>query len=116
MCAVVGTFISASLTELWAIPPVRSASHSAASLATGMKVGLGRSGSCSVCSRTSPERFSFGRRAIALSSVCMTRTMIVRRDQPRGHITFANLPGWRRICASSFSGRVILVPSPTSSV
>jgi hypothetical protein len=74
-------FISASITELWAMPPVRSASHSAASLATGMKVGFGFSGSCSVCSQTLPDRFSYGRRANALSSVCNTRRMIVRRDQ-----------------------------------
>ena len=111
-----GTLKSASDMLDWAMPPVRSASHSAASLATGMKVGLGLSGSCSVRSRTSPPRFSFGRRAIALSSVCMTRTMIVRLDHPFGHITLANLPGWRTICPSSFSGRVTLVPSPTSSV
>ena len=116
MCAVVGTFISASVSELWAMPPVRLASHSAASLATGMKVGFGFSGSCSVCSQTLPERFSVGRRAIALSSVCITRRMIVRRDQPFGHSTWANLSGWRTICPSSFSGRVTRVPSPTSSV
>ncbi len=78
---MVGTFSSASVIELWATPPVRLASHSAASLATGMKVGFGFSGSCSVCSQTLPERFSVGRRAIALSSVCITRRMIVRRDQ-----------------------------------
>ena len=34
----------ASVTELWAIPPVRLASHSAAWLATGMNVGIGSLG------------------------------------------------------------------------
>ena len=86
-------FISASVVELWAIPPVRFASHSAAALATGMKVGIGRSGSCSVCSRTSPERFRVGRSAIALSSVCITRTMIVRLDQLRGKRTLGEAAG-----------------------
>ena len=88
-----GTLKSASETLDWAIPPVRSASHSAATLATGMKVGLGRSGSCSVVRRTLPPGIIFGRSAIALSSVCITSTMIVRLDQPFGHITLANFAG-----------------------
>ena len=82
---MVGTFMSASVIELWAIPPVRSAIHSAHSLATGMNVGLGFSGSCSVCRRTPPSSLRLGRSAIALSSVCITSRMIVRRDQPNGH-------------------------------
>ncbi len=38
------------------MPPVRLANHSAAWLAIGMNVGLGRSGSCSVCSQNDAER------------------------------------------------------------
>ena len=80
MWAVVGMLKSASVVELWAIPPVRLANHSAAWLATGMNVGLGFSGSCSVFSHSEPNGPSRGRSAIALSSVCITRMMIVRRD------------------------------------
>ena len=54
-----------------------------------MKVGFGFAGSCSVVRRTSPLRLRFGRRAIALSRVCITRTMIVRRDQPFGRMILA---------------------------
>ena len=88
MCAVVGMFATASVSPLCATPPVRSASHSANWFATGMNVGFGRSGSCSVRSRT-PPRMLRARSAIALSSDCMTSTMIVRRDQPRGQVSFS---------------------------
>ena len=87
MCAVVGMLKSASVTELCATPPVRSANHSAVRLAIGMNVGLGRSGSCSVSSQNEPNGPLRGRSAIALSSVCITRMMIVRRDQCFGNIT-----------------------------
>ena len=117
MCAVVGMLNSASMSALWAMPPVRLANHSAAWLAIGMNVGFGRSGSCSVLQPERAERQPLrGRSAIALSSVCITSRMIVRRDQWRGNRTFAQRVGWRTICASSFSGRVTRVPSPTSSV
>jgi hypothetical protein len=116
MWAVVGMFISASVIELCAMPPVRSAIHSAAWLATGMNVGLGFSGSCSVWRRTPPNGVRRGRSAIALSSVCMTSRMIVRRDQPYGLSTRIALTGWRSRAAIHFSGRVTRVPSPTSSV
>ena len=111
-----GMFAAASMIELCAIPPVRSASHSANALATGMNVGFGRSGSCSVRSRTRPPRPLRARSAIALSSDCMTSTMIVRSDQPRGFIVRANFSGLRAAAPSSFSGRVSAVPSPVSSV
>ena len=55
MWAVVGMLKSASVIALWAMPPVRLASQSAAWLATGMKVGIGRSGSCSVVSHRLPK-------------------------------------------------------------
>jgi hypothetical protein len=106
---------TASMKAVCAIPPVRRASHSANSLATGMKVGIGRSASCSVCSRA-PRRVAFAFSAIALSSVCMTRTMIVRRDQPRGSSSLMKVSGWRAAAPSSLSGRVTRVPSPTSTV
>ena len=76
------------------MPPVRFASHAANWLATGMNVGIGRSGSRSVCSRA-PRRVLCALNAIALSSVCITSTMIVRRDQPRGSSSFRNVTGWR---------------------
>ena len=113
---MVGMFATASMTELWAIPPVRSASHSANRLAIGMKVGFGRSGSCSVLRRTPPNRLRRARSAIALSSDCITSTMIVRCDQPRGRLRRARRTGWRAAAPSSFSGRVSRVPSPTRSV
>ena len=116
MCAVVGMLKSASVRALCAMPPVRSANHSAALLAIGMKVGFGRSASCSVRNRIEPNGPRLGRSAIALSSVCMTSRMIVRRDQCFGNSTFARRRGCRTICPSSFSGRVRRVPSPTSSV
>ena len=81
-----------------------------------MKVGFGRSGSCSVLSRTRPLRPGRARSAIALSSDCMTSTMIVRFDQPRGLSVRASGTGWRTAAPASFSGRVSGVPSPTSSV
>ena len=56
------------------------------------------------------------RSAIALSTVCITSTMIVRRDQPRGLNSFRNVSGWRAAALSSFSGRVTRVPSPTITV
>ena len=93
MWAVEGMLNSASVTELCAIPPVRSANHSAAWLATGMKVGLGRSGSCSVCSQNEPNGPLRGRSAIALSSVCITSMMIVRRDQCLANSTLREAPG-----------------------
>ena len=46
----------------------------------------------------------------------MTSTMIVRPDQPRGLSVFASVRGWRTAAPASFSGRVIGVPSPVSSV
>ena len=107
---------SASMNELWATPPVRRASHSAKWLATGMYVGIGRAASCSVCSFMPPPNVRRGRSAIALSSVCMTSTMIVRRDQPRGSNSRRNVTGCRAAARSSLSGRVTRVPSPTSSV
>ncbi len=54
------------MIELCAIPPVRLASHSVNAFATGMNVGFGRSGSCSVCSRTPPSGPRRARSAIAL--------------------------------------------------
>ena len=116
MWAVVWMLNSASVSALCAIPPVRFANHSAALLATGMKVGLGRSGSCSVCSQNEPRGPLRGRSAIALSSVCITRMMIVRRDQCLANSTLARRRGCIRIWAASLSGRVTRVPSPVSSV
>ena len=104
------------MIELCAIPPVRFASQAAKWLATGMKVGFGRSGSCWVCRWMPPPSERLGTSEIALSSVCMQSTMIVRRDQPRGEIVRSSRSGWRAIVPSSFSGRVTRVPSPTISV
>ena len=85
MCAVVGMLNSASMIALCAIPPVRSASHSAASLATGMNVGFGLVGVLlGLQPHAAASASACGRSAIALSSVCITSRMIVRRDQPRG--------------------------------
>ena len=113
---MLGMFAAASMIELCAIPPVRSASHCANAFATGMKVGFGRSGSCSVRSRTRPLRRRVARSAIALSSDCITSTMIVRFDHPRGFSVRVRRTGWRTPAAASLSGRVSGVPSPTSSV
>ena len=96
---MVGMLNSASVSELCAIPPVRLANHSAVWLAIGMNVGLGRSGSCSVFSQNDPNGPLWGRRAIALSSVCITRMMIVRRDQCLGNITCASRLGCRSTCS-----------------
>ncbi len=45
-----------------------------------------------------------------MSRFCMTSTMIVRRDQPRGERVLSSRSGWRAIVASNFSGRVTRVP------
>ncbi len=96
---------------------MRSASHSAAWLAAGMNVGLGFSASCSVASLTPvPNRLGLALNRSALSTVCITSTSTLRRDQWRSVRVFRKRPGWRAIAASQRSGRVTRVPSPTSAV
>ena len=52
----------------------------------------------------------------ALSTVCITSTITVRRDQFGVASSRAKRIGWRAIAASQRSGRVTRVPSPTSAV
>ncbi len=86
-------FAIASKIELCATPPVSLAIHSAAWLATGMKVGLGSPVDCSVCRRTAPFGKRWGRSAIAPGSDCMTSSMIVRWLAPRTSRSFAQRTG-----------------------
>ena len=96
---------------------MRSANHFAAASAAGRKVGFGRSGSCSVCSRMPrPSSRRFGRRLIAVSVACMTSRMIVRRDHPNGASSRRVWSGWRSIAPIHFSGLVRRVPSPVIGV
>ena len=82
MCAVAGKLNSASVGPLCGVPPMRWASHCAARLAAGMNVGLGFAASCSVVIRTPPpKRRGRGLNRSALSTVCITSTISVRRDQ-----------------------------------
>ena len=96
MCAVVGMFAQASSTMLCAMPPVCFGQPlGGLRWPTSMKVGFGFSGSCSVVSDTPPNRPRFARKAIALSRLCMTRKISVRRDQPKGHSVLRKVSGWR---------------------
>ena len=80
-----GCSAAASMIELCAIPPVRSASHSANCVGDRDE---GRVRALRVLLGLQPDAAAAAlraaRSAIALSSVCITSTMIVRRDQPRG--------------------------------
>ena len=96
---------------------MRSASHCAARLAAGMNVGLGFAASCSVVIRTPPpKRRGRGLHRSALSTVCITSTITVRRDQLGVASRRAKLTGSRAIAARQRSGRVIRVPSSTRAV
>ena len=114
MWAVVGMLNSDSPNETWGMPPVRFANHLVASSAAWMKVGLGRSGSCSVCRRTPlPNFFLTGFSRIAESSACMTSRITVRCDQCLGLKTRRSVSsGWRAIAARNLSGLVSRLPSP----
>ena len=53
---------------------------------------------------------------MAASVVCMTRRMIVRRDQPNGQSRRSERRGCLSSAAIHLSGRVTLVPGPAAAV
>src|SRR5258705_13893267 len=88
MCAVIGMLNNASVNQLCAVPPVRSASRLAMSLATGRNVGVGLSGSCRVAGRhRRPGVPPLGPTHRAEPVVWMAPMKNDRLDQPRGLVT-----------------------------